>query len=107
VHGPSRVKTFQQDARSAFGSLLDRGFQVSTEPPNGMTRRPATLALRFVDAETQVENTLVLGFAGEDAVHTILMTTQGSSLFGPSVAHKGARDAQSTKRRCRPGPRHH
>jgi hypothetical protein len=83
-----RVKTFESEAKAAFGFLVDKGF-VAVESSPDVDRRPATIAVRFMSADTTVEAALSLGFAGEDGIHTTVLTTEGSSEFGPSVAHKG------------------
>jgi len=83
-----RVKTFEPQATKAFAFLLDKGFIAAAESSPDVERRPATIAVRFVGAGTTVETVLTLGFAGEDGVHTTVLTTEGPSEFGPSVAHK-------------------
>jgi hypothetical protein len=45
--------------------------------------------MQFIGTQATVETELSLGLAGEDAIYTTLLTTQGSSKLGPSVAHKG------------------
>ena len=84
-----RVKTFEAQANVAFAFLLDQGFIAAAESSPDMDRRPATVAVRFISAHTTVVTALSLGFAGEDGIHTTVLTTEGSSEFGPSVAHKG------------------
>lgn len=84
-----RVKTFEARATEAFAFLLDQGFNAAAESPSGVDRRPATVSVRFISPDTSVETALSLGFAGEDGIHTTVLTTEGSSEFGPSVAHKG------------------
>jgi len=84
-----RVKTFETQANVAFAFLLDQGFMATAESSPGVDRRPATVAVRFISADTTVEAALSLGFAGEDGIHTTVLTTAGTSEFGPSVAHKG------------------
>lgn len=84
-----RVKTFESQANVAFGYLLDQGFSATTESSPELDRRRATVAVRFISADTTVETTLSLGFAAEDGIHTTVLTTEGSSECGPSVAHKG------------------
>ena len=84
-----RVKTFESQATEAFAFLLDQGFIAAAESPSDVDRRPATVAVRFIGPDTSVETALSLGFAGEDGIHTTVLTTEGSSEFGPSVAHKG------------------
>jgi hypothetical protein len=79
-----RVKSFEGEARSAFACLVEKGFVVGSEPID-VRKRPAWVTVRFHGTEQMVETSLVLGFAGEDAVHT----TTGSSEFGPTVAHTG------------------
>lgn len=84
-----RVKSFEPEARAAFAGLVDRGFAVMSERLEDPGRRPAKVTVRFIGPDERVETSLVLGFAGEDGVHTTLLTTTGSSDFGPSVAHSG------------------
>lgn len=84
-----RVKSFEPEARAAFTFLSDQGFTVAVQPAADVQRGPATIAVQFQSQEATVETSLVLGFAGEDCVHTSLLTTSGSSEFGPTVAHKG------------------
>ena len=84
-----RVKTFESQATEAFAFLLDQGFIPAAESPSDVNRSPATVAVRFISPDTSVETALSLGFAGEDGIHTTVLTTEGLSEFGPSVAHKG------------------
>jgi hypothetical protein len=84
-----RVKTFESQATEAFAFLLDQGFIAAAEFPSDVDRRPATVAMRFISPDVRVETALSIGFAGEDGIHTTVLTTEGSSEFGPSVAHKG------------------
>jgi hypothetical protein len=84
-----RVKTFESQATEAFAFLLDQGFIAAAESPSGVDRLPATVAVRFISPDTSVETALSLSFAGEDGIHTTVLTNEGSSEFGPSVAHKG------------------
>ena len=94
-----RVKSFESEARSAFAHLVQRGFTVGSEQAADLRRRPAKVTVRFQGAEVTVETSLVFGFAGEDGVHTTLLTTTGSSDLGPTVAHSRHESA----RRARPG----
>jgi hypothetical protein len=84
-----RVKSFESEARAAFAFLIEQGFTVGTEPMPDTSRRPASVTVRFHGPETAVDTSLVLGFAGEDSIHTTLRTVTGSSEFGPAAAHKG------------------
>jgi hypothetical protein len=84
-----RVKTFESQAEAAFSFLLDKGFTPAAEASADVRRRPTTLAVRFTSADTTVETAMSLGFAGEDGIHTTVLTTDGSATFGPRVAHKG------------------
>jgi predicted deacylase len=84
-----RVKTFESQANAAFAFLLDQGFIASAQSAPDVHRRPAIVAVRFISADATVETALSLGFAGEDGIYTTVLTTEGSSEFGPSVAHKG------------------
>ncbi len=84
-----RVKSFESEALAAFAYLVEAGFTVGSEPVADATRRPAKVAVRFQRNEATVETSLVLGFAGEDGVHATLLTTTGSSDFGPTVTHSG------------------
>lgn len=84
-----RVKTFESEAETAFSFLLDNGFDLAAEAPADVRRYPRTLAVRFISADSTVRTALTLGFAGEDEVHTTVLTTDGSATFGPRVAHKG------------------
>jgi hypothetical protein len=84
-----RVRTFESHATEAFAFLLDQGFVAAAESPSDGDRRLATVAVRFIRPDTSVETALSLGFAGEDGIHTTVLTTDGSSEFGPSVAHQG------------------
>jgi hypothetical protein len=84
-----RVKTFESEVDVAFAFLLDQGFATTADALPDLSRRPATVAVRFISADTTVETALSLGFAGEDGIHTTVLTTDGSATFGPSVAHKG------------------
>ena len=84
-----RVKTFESEASAAFAFLLKQGFTASTDPSTDAERRPTSIAVKFVGADSTVETALSLGLAGEDGVYTALLTTDGSFELGPSVAHKG------------------
>ena len=84
-----RRKNFEAEARSAFGFLVDQGFQVGTEPLPDLQRRPVSITVNFHGADARVDTSLVLGFAGEDAVHTTLTTVVDSRVFGPTTAHRG------------------
>jgi len=84
-----RGKSFESEARAAFAALTDQGFTVDSEPAADWRRRPAKITVRFQGGQETVETSLVLGFAGEDGVQTVLHTTTGSSDFGPTVAHSG------------------
>jgi hypothetical protein len=84
-----RVKTFESEARMAFAFLLDQGFTATVQSPADVRRRPTSLTLRFISAHVTVEPVLSLAFAGEDAIYTTVLTPEGSSTLGPSVAHKG------------------
>jgi hypothetical protein len=84
-----RVKTFESEARLAFGFLIDQGFTVSASAPTAVTRRPTSLTVRFLSSGATVETELALGLAGEDGIYTCVITTQGSFEVGPSIAHKG------------------
>ena len=84
-----RVKTFEAQAAEAFAFLLDHGFDAAVDYPSDVDRRPATVAVRFVSPGMSVETALSLGFAGEDGIRTTVLTSEGSSEFGPAVAHKG------------------
>lgn len=69
--------------------LSDQEFTVAAEPVADVELRPCSVTVKFQGPEATVETSLILGFAGEDGVHTSLLTTTGSSEFGPTVAHKG------------------
>lgn len=84
-----RVKNFESEARAAFAFLCDEGFLVATDSAADLNRRPASITVRFAGSDTTVETSLVLGFAGEDAIQTSVRTPTVSSDFGPTVAHKG------------------
>jgi hypothetical protein len=84
-----RVKNFESKATTAFTFLLDQGFAAAAESSGDMRRRPTTLRVRFMSADMTVETALSLALAGEDTIHTKVLTTDGSREFGPSVAHKG------------------
>lgn len=84
-----RIKSFEAQARSAFAFLTADGFALEMEPGGDHSRRPTALTLRARSVDATVETSLVLGFAGEDGIHTILQTVSGRSEFGPTVAHKG------------------
>ena len=84
-----RVKTFKSQATEAFAFLLDQGFTAAAEPQSDLGRRPATIVVRFIGLDASIETALSLGFAGEDGIHTTVLTTEGSSEFGPTVTHKG------------------
>ncbi len=83
------MKTFESEAHVAFAFLIDQGFTTFAEASPDVSRRPATLAVRFMSADATVEIALSLGFAGEDAIRTTVLTTSGSSTYGPAAAHKG------------------
>jgi len=83
------MKSFESEARAAFAFLTDLGYTVAADPTPDSGRRPANVVVRFRGHEVTVETVLSLGFAGEDGIHTTVLTTSGSTDFGPTVAHKG------------------
>ena len=89
AHVDWRIKSFETEARAAFAFLSDQGFTVAAAPVADPGRRPVSAVVRFQSPGVAVETTLSLGFAGEDGVHTSVLTTGGSRDFGPTGAHKG------------------
>ena len=83
------MNSFESEAGAAFAFLLDQGFTANTEPSPDPTRRPTAVVVKFTSADSSVVTALSLGFAGEDAIHTTVLTTDGTVDLGPSVAHKG------------------
>src|SRR5687768_10253629 len=83
------MKTFVSHANVAFAFLLDDGFVATADSSPDPDRRPVTVAARFTSADTTVETVLSLVFTAQDGIHTTVLTTKGSSGFGPSVARKG------------------
>lgn len=67
------------------------------DPDPELHRRPVSITLRLQGPEVLVEISLVLGFAGEDYVHTSLNTAVGARDFGPTVAHKGKEMTKALK----------
>ena len=84
-----RVKNFDASARQAFAFLTDAGFTVGTEWPADVHRRPISLRVNFIGAETRVEASLSLGLGGEDYLQTRVVAVDGTSDLEPIIARKG------------------
>jgi hypothetical protein len=84
-----RVATFEPQARTAFGFLVEQGFAVDAEAVGDPGRRPESLVVRFSAPGVTIETSLALGFAGEEGICTTVRSASGSQSFGPTVAHQG------------------
>ena len=67
-----RINAFEGLAKDAFAYLSDLGFEAHYDLPTRTDRRPLAVAVVFRRPNAEVETSLVLGFAGEDSVETIV-----------------------------------
>jgi len=84
-----RIKAFEDLVKDAFAYLGDLGFEAQYVPPGQTDRRPISVAVVFRRMGVEVETSLVLGFAGEDSVETIVRLEDGEHALPSATAHKG------------------
>lgn len=82
-----RLKTFADEVATVFGPLEAKGFGKPVVRDESSGRRVRIAEMRSGDS--LVEVSLVLGYAGEEEVTTILQSPEGRIEVGVGSAHTG------------------